>query len=400
MIRVLLFNDLRAGLPSDGFFDILELTDDTPVAGGFEKLHDRLDLRAHRPGGKVQSIHLAGGGAFDSPLVRHPPVRIYAVHIGGHNEEIRANLAGQELDPRGFILDGRKSILERGADDPVIGSVISENALGLQHGRAFLAFGLHLAVHGVGDVCRRIDPLDLDTQRRFIAPFTDSNYILGTDEMGRGTLTRLIYGGRISLIVGVTAMFATIVTGMIIGLLTGYYGGRVDNILMRFTDTMLCFPQVFLLLVLAAFITPTVISIALIIGFTSWMEVARIIRAQIQYIKEQDFVQASYALGASGFRIMFRELLPNAMAPVLVSATLNVANAVLMESYISFLGYGIQPPLASWGNMLTDAQAYFDLAPWLAILPGVMITLTVMSFNFLGDGLRDALDPRLRMMSG
>ena len=186
------------------------------------------------------------------------------------------------------------------------------------------------------------DPLDLDTQRRFIAPFTDSNYILGTDEMGRGTLTRLIYGGRISLIVGVTAMFATIVTGMIVGLLSGYYGGRVDNILMRFTDTMLCFPQVFLLLVLAAFITPTVISIALIIGFTSWMEVA----------------------------------------------------------YISFLGYGIQPPLASWGNMLTDAQAYFDLAPWLAILPGLMITLTVMSFNFLGDGLRDALDPRLRMMSG
>ena len=237
-------------------------------------------------------------------------------------------------------------------------------------------------------------------KRRFIAPFTDSNYLLGTDEMGRGTLTRLIYGGRISLIVGVAAMFATIVTGMIIGLLSGYYGGRIDNILMRFTDTMLCFPQVFLLLVLAAFITPTVISIALIIGFTSWMEVARIIRAQIQYIKEQDFVQASYALGASGSRIMFRELLPNAMAPVLVSATLNVANAVLMESYISFLGYGIQPPLASWGNMLTDAQAYFDLAPWLAILPGMMITLTVMSFNFLGDGLRDALDPRLRMSTG
>jgi peptide/nickel transport system permease protein len=166
---------------------------------------------------------------------------------------------------------------------------------------------------------------------------------------------------------------------------------------MRFTDTMLCFPQVFLLLILAAFITPTVTSIALIIGLTSWMEVARIVRAQIQYIKEQDFIQASMALGASEARIMFKELLPNAIAPVLVSATLNVANAVLMESYISFLGYGIQPPLASWGNMLTNAQSYFDLAPWLAILPGVMITLTVMSFNFLGDGLRDALDPRLRM---
>lgn len=241
------------------------------------------------------------------------------------------------------------------------------------------------------------DPLALDTQRRFIPPLSNVSFVLGTDEMGRDLLSRLFYGGRVSLVVGVTAMFATIVTGLLIGLLAGFYGGRVDNILMRFTDTMLCFPQVFLLLVLAAFITPTVISIALIIGLTSWMEVARIIRAQIQYIKEQDFIQAAFALGASESRIMFKELLPNAIAPVLVSATLNVANAVLMESYISFLGYGIQPPLASWGNMLTNAQSYFDLAPWLAILPGLMITLTVMSFNFLGDGLRDALDPRLRM---
>lgn len=241
------------------------------------------------------------------------------------------------------------------------------------------------------------DPLSLDTQRRFIPPLTSSSFVLGTDEMGRDLLSRLFYGGRISLVVGVAAMFATIVTGLLIGLIAGFYGGRVDNVLMRFTDTMLCFPQVFLLLVLAAFITPTVISIALIIGLTSWMEVARIIRAQIQYIKQQDFIQAAFALGASELRIMFKELLPNAIAPVLVSATLNVANAVLMESYISFLGYGIQPPLASWGNMLTNAQSYFDLAPWLAILPGLMITLTVMSFNFLGDGLRDALDPRLRM---
>lgn len=241
------------------------------------------------------------------------------------------------------------------------------------------------------------DPLALNTSLRFIPPFTNSHFILGTDEMGRDMVSRLLYGGRVSMVVGMTAMFATIVTGMVIGLISGFYGGKVDSILMRLTDTMLCFPQVFLLLILAAFITPTVVSIALIIGLTSWMEVARIIRAQIQYIKEQEFIQAAFALGASGRRIMLRELLPNAISPVLVSATLNVANAVLMESYISFLGYGIQPPLASWGNMLTNAQSYFDLAPWLAILPGIMITLTVMSFNFMGDGLRDALDPNVRM---
>jgi peptide/nickel transport system permease protein len=249
----------------------------------------------------------------------------------------------------------------------------------------------------LADVITPHDPLALETARRFIAPGTNATFLLGTDEMGRDLLSRLIYGGRISLVVGVAAMFATVVTGLVIGLISGFYGGRIDNLLMRFTDTMLSFPQVFLLLVLAAFITPTVMSIALIIGLTSWMEVARIIRAQIKYIKEQDFVLAAVALGASEGRIMFKELLPNAIAPVLVSATLNVANAVLMESYISFLGYGIQPPLASWGNMLTNAQAYFDTATYLAVLPGVMITLTVMSFNFLGDGLRDALDPKLRI---
>jgi peptide/nickel transport system permease protein len=241
------------------------------------------------------------------------------------------------------------------------------------------------------------NPLALETSRRFISPFTNPTFVLGTDEMGRDLLSRLMYGGRISLVVGVAAMFATVVTGLVVGLISGFYGGLVDNLLMRFTDTLLSFPQVFLLLVLAAFITPTVMSIALIIGLTSWMEVARIIRAQIKYIKEQDFVVAAFALGASSKRIMFKELLPNAIAPVLVSATLNVANAVLMESYISFLGYGIQPPLASWGNMLTNAQAYFDTATYLAVFPGLMITLTVMGFNFLGDGLRDALDPRLRM---
>ncbi|MCC6469495.1 MAG: ABC transporter permease [Alphaproteobacteria bacterium] len=241
------------------------------------------------------------------------------------------------------------------------------------------------------------DPTFLDTKHRFLAPFQDMGFLLGTDELGRDTLSRLLYGGRVSLAVGVVAMLTTVLSGLVVGLAAGYYGRWVDDLLMRFVDTMLCFPQVFLLLVVAAFVPPTLISISLIIGLTSWMEVARIVRGEILYLKEQDFVQAARALGAGGARIMFKELLPNAIAPVLVAATLKVATAVLMESYISYLGYGIQPPLASWGNMLTNAQGYFDTVPYLAILPGAMITLTVMSFNFLGDGLRDALDPRLRM---
>jgi peptide/nickel transport system permease protein len=241
------------------------------------------------------------------------------------------------------------------------------------------------------------DPVVLDTKLRFLAPFQRQGFLLGTDEIGRDTLSRLLYGGRVSLTVGLVAMLTTVATGALVGVMSGYLGGWVDAVLMRFVDTMLCFPQVFLLLVVAAFIPPTLLSMSLIIGLTSWMEVSRIVRSEVLYLREQDFILAARALGASGARIMLRELLPNAMAPILVAATLKVASAVLMESYISYLGYGVQPPLASWGNMLTNAQGYFDTVPWLAVLPGALITLTVMGFNFLGDGLRDALDPRLKI---
>jgi peptide/nickel transport system permease protein len=241
------------------------------------------------------------------------------------------------------------------------------------------------------------DPLEIETSRRFLPPLASWEYPLGTDDLGRDTLSRLLYGGQVSLIVGIVAMLTTMITGTLVGLAAGFYGGVVDNLLMRFVDTLLCFPQVFLLLVIAAFVPPTILSISLIIGLTSWMEVSRIVRAQVSSIKEMDFVQASRGFGASNWRIMVVELLPNILAPVLVAATLKVATAVLMESYISFLGYGVQPPMASWGNMLTNAQAYFDTVPFLAILPGVLITLTVMGFNFLGDGLRDAFDARLKL---
>jgi len=164
---------------------------------------------------------------------------------------------------------------------------------------------------------------------------------------------------------------------------------------MRFVDAVLSFPTIFLLLALAAFIKPNLFTITIIIGATAWMEVARIVRGQILSLREQEFVLAARSIGASNSHIIARQLLPNAVAPIVVAATLNIANAILLESYISFLGYGIQPPTASWGNMLNNAQSYFNTAPWVAIFPGVLITLAVTSFNFVGDGLRDALDPRL-----
>jgi peptide/nickel transport system permease protein len=228
---------------------------------------------------------------------------------------------------------------------------------------------------------------------RYLPPLSP-DHLLGTDELGRDVYSRLLFAGRVSLTVGFAAMLVTIVLGATIGVVSAYYGGKIDTVLMRLTDVFLSFPTIYLLLVLAAFIRPSVITITLIVGATSWMEVSRVVRAQFLSLKQQDFVTAARAIGATGPRIMTRELLPNGIAPILVAATLNVANAILAESYISFLGYGIQPPEASWGIMLNNAQDFFTRAPWLAILPGVAITLAVLSFNFVGDGLRDALDPR------
>ncbi len=239
-------------------------------------------------------------------------------------------------------------------------------------------------------------PEALNPLERFQPPLSEG-HLLGTDEVGRDVLSRLVYAGRVSLTVGFAAMAVTIALGSLIGVISAYYGGIIDTALMRLTDVFLSFPTIYLLLVLAAFVRPSVLSITLIIGATSWMEVARIVRGQFLSLKSLDFITASRALGASDARIMLRELLPNGMAPILVASTLNVANAILAESYISYLGYGIQPPAASWGIMLNNAQSAFTNAPWLAILPGIAITLSVLAFNFIGDGIRDALDPRQRI---
>ena len=240
------------------------------------------------------------------------------------------------------------------------------------------------------------DDTYIDIMKRFAPPFAGA-HILGTDELGRDVLARLMMGGRVSLSVGIVAMVMAMAVGIVVGAFAGFHGGVVGAVLMRLVDAVLCFPVIFLLLVLAALNEPSLITTTLLIAATAWMSVARVVEAQVRSLREREFAIAAVAFGSSNLRIMFRELVPNAMAPIVVAATLNVAKAILLESYVSYLGFGIQPPAASWGNMLNNAQIYITSAPWLAIAPGIAITLAVTSFNFLGDGLRDALDPRMNI---
>ena len=246
----------------------------------------------------------------------------------------------------------------------------------------------------VGPYLLPFDDLYIDIRHRFTPPFI-SVHLLGSDPLGRDHLARLMMAGRISMSIGFLAMLIATTFGTVVGAVAGYYRGLVGALLMRLVDAMLCFPSIFLLLALAAFTNPGVVSLTIIIALTSWMEVARVVEGQVKSLRERDFAVAAELMGGSDRYIIFRELLPNALGPIVVAATLNVANAILMESYVSFLGYGIQPPTPSWGNMLNNAQQYLSSAPWLAIFPGLLITAAVTSFNFIGDGLRDALDPRL-----
>jgi peptide/nickel transport system permease protein len=243
------------------------------------------------------------------------------------------------------------------------------------------------------------DPESVDVANRFSPP--SWQHPLGTDRSGRDTATRILYGGRVSLTVGVAAVATAVVLGSLIGSAAGYYGRLVDNVLMRLTDAFLSFPSLFVLILLSFLLRESqlpllsggVASIALVIGATSWMSVARLVRATFLSLKEEEFVNAARSYGASDSRIVTHHIAPNAAGPIIVNATMGVAWAILVESGLSFLGFGIQPPTPSWGNMLTDGQDTLSLYPWLAIFPGLMIFLTVIAINAIGDGLRDALDP-------
>jgi peptide/nickel transport system permease protein len=219
---------------------------------------------------------------------------------------------------------------------------------------------------------------------------------LGTDALGRDVLSRILYGGRVSLWVGFVAVGISTTIGLALGLVAGYFGRLTDEIIMRLVDVMLCFPSFFLILAVIAFLEPNLTNIMAVIGLTSWMGVARLVRAETLSLRGRDFVLAARVAGAGPVRIITRHILPNALAPVLVSATLGVAGAILVESSLSFLGLGVQPPDASWGNMLMDGKEVLEVAPWLSVYPGLAILFTVLGYNLLGESLRDLLDPRLR----
>ena len=272
----------------------------------------------------------------------------------------------------------------------VIGKRFSRNTLSVIGAAVVLAL---ITISLLAPVLSPYDPTTIDVYNVLSPP--GKAHWLGTDELGRDLLSRIIWGSRVSLKVGFVAVGIAIMIGILVGSAAGFYGGKVDALLMRFVDIMLAFPTFFLILAVIAILEPNIYTIMAVIGVTGWMDVARLVRAEFLSLKERDFVDAGRAIGISNARLIFRHILPNALSPVFVAATFGVAGAILTESGLSFLGLGVQPPDPSWGNILTSGKDNIEIAWWLSLYPGLAILITVLSYNLVGEGLRDALDPRL-----
>ncbi len=235
-------------------------------------------------------------------------------------------------------------------------------------------------------VCAPYDPAGIDQDSLLMPP--SLRHPLGTDSLGRDLLSRMIYGARISLAVGLIAVGIATLLGLVLGCVAGFYGGLIDSFIMRLVDIFLCFPTFFLILAVVAILEPSIFNIMVIIGLTSWMGTARLVRSEILSLKEREFIQAARAIGASNVRIMLRHLLPHAMGPVLVSATLGIGSAILLESGLSFLGLGVQPPVPSWGNILIESKSTLGIAWWITLFPGLAILATILGFNLISEGLK------------
>ena len=272
---------------------------------------------------------------------------------------------------------------------------LSKNRLALIGGAIVLVLAL-IAV--AAPLVSPHDPHKPDVKRILEPP--SMRHWLGTDQIGRDVFSRMLYGARVSLAVGFVSVGIATAIGIALGAGAGYHGGPVDGAVMRLVDLMLVFPRFFLLLAVLAFLKPSIWTIMVVIGLTGWMGVARLVRAEFLALKEREFVIWSQSIGASAFRIIWRHILPNAMGPVLVAMTLGIPAAILTESGLSFLGLGVRPPYATWGNILNEGKEVIELAWWLSVYPGLAILVTVLSYNLLGEGIRDALDPRLRQSVG